>query len=179
LYSAFQKDGDMLKLWIRNLGYLVKCRSLQEVLNHPCVDEPIKLFMRRDTFGYFGRHFSLVECRGPFEFLISDAFPTVVTGNANGILLEMYSIFPLSPKRALLSVCEGVENVPLEERKIRERIFIKPNTVDKNKVKVANNTLSEEETGYINNLMVNAGANGFVSKSKEAFDLAFNITGIT
>ena len=43
-YSFYQKNGDLSDFWKRNLGKLVNCRSLREVLNHKEIDNPIKAF---------------------------------------------------------------------------------------------------------------------------------------
>lgn len=79
-YSMYQSDENLSDFWKRNLGYLVNCRSLRDVLNHKEIDEPIKIFFRRDTFGIFGLYFIVAEKRGPFDFIISDVYPTVITG---------------------------------------------------------------------------------------------------
>jgi len=89
-YSVFQKDGDLAVLWKRNLGYIVNCRSFAEVLKHKNIDEPFKLFMRRDNLGFFGQYFILTERRsGTEQFVISDAYPIVVNGFITQIPLHL------------------------------------------------------------------------------------------
>ena len=58
-YSKYQVDEDFSDFWKRNLSNLVNCRSLREVMNHKGIDVPIKIFFCRDTFGYFGRYFTI------------------------------------------------------------------------------------------------------------------------
>ena len=74
-YSRYQKDGNLADFWKRNLGNLVNCRSLKEVWDHNGIDDPIKVFFQRDTLGYWGLYFVVVERRGPIDFIISDADP--------------------------------------------------------------------------------------------------------
>lgn len=81
-YQKYQPDGNLQDLWKRNLGFLVKCQSLKEVIDHPNIDEPFKVFMERDISGCFGKHFSAVECCEPYEFVIGDAYPTGSNGGA-------------------------------------------------------------------------------------------------
>ena len=47
-FSKYQPDEDFEKLWSRNLGEIVKCRSLSEILDNDKIDEPFKIFMKRD-----------------------------------------------------------------------------------------------------------------------------------
>ena len=55
LYRHYRADENFLDLWKRNLGHVVNCRSIAQVLAHPGIDEPFKIFFHRDTVGYFGR----------------------------------------------------------------------------------------------------------------------------
>ena len=47
-YKHYQKNLDFQDLWKRNLGHIVKCRSLIEIIEHPGIDEPFKNFFFRD-----------------------------------------------------------------------------------------------------------------------------------
>lgn len=62
-YSYYQKDGNLSDLWKRNLGRLVNCRSLKEILDHKEIDDPIKGFMYRDIVGLYGCYFVVAERR--------------------------------------------------------------------------------------------------------------------
>ena len=46
-YKQYQQDGDYIDLWKRNLGYVVNCRTIEEVLKHPHIDDPFKVFFQR------------------------------------------------------------------------------------------------------------------------------------
>ena len=107
-FKKYQKDLNYVDFWKRNLGYLVNCRSLSEVLNHNKIDESIKIFMRRDCFGVAGTYFLLFEKRGDTSFIIGDAYPTDTRVENN---LHCYSYFPISPDRLILLVSSGVEYV--------------------------------------------------------------------
>lgn len=90
----------MLDLWKRNLGYLVNCRSLKDVIEHDKIDDPIKLFFIRDTWGVTGLYFIVVERRDCSDFIIGDSYPVVVDGILpNGISLNLFSIVPISVER--------------------------------------------------------------------------------
>lgn len=143
-YSKYQADEDFSDFWKRNLSNLVNCRSLREVMNHKGIDVPIKIFFCRDTFGYFGRYFTIAERRGPLDFVISDTYPTVISGVMDsGMKLEMYSMFPISPERVLLLASEGVQWAP-------------------GKVAVFSN-----EVRYVDSMLVREARKGFAFRVRE------------
>ena len=108
-YSLYQKNKNLDDFWKRNLGQLVNCRSLSAILENPTIDEPGKLFMCRDIWGYTGRYISLVECPDSCEFIIGNAYPLNITGyRPNGPASEMYSFFPLSPKRVYFGLAPAI-----------------------------------------------------------------------
>ena len=129
-YSIFQKDGDLTDFWKRNLGILVNCRSLKQVLDNPNIDSPVKAFMVRDTCGLIltGLYFLPVEVRGGEDFMISDCYPAVFDGiSEDGMTsIPMYSVYPISPKRALFLMADGVENAPSYASGFDKNFFRKP-----------------------------------------------------
>ena len=44
IYKQYQHNRDFTDFWKRNLGYAVKCRSVQEILENPDIDDPFKVF---------------------------------------------------------------------------------------------------------------------------------------
>ena len=63
IYKNYQENEDFEDLWKRNLGHLVLCRSIDDVMNHSEIALPIKAFMLRDTIGLFGKYFVVVEAK--------------------------------------------------------------------------------------------------------------------
>ena len=123
-WKSYQPDGNTLDFWKRNLGYIVQCRSFEEVCNHPYIDDPIKVFSHRDTVGYFGKYIAIAEANMPNAFLIGDAYPVAVNGVLpNGLPLPLYDIFPISPHRVLLLASNGVQGTPREVLFLREFLF--------------------------------------------------------
>lgn len=127
-YSFYQEDGNLNDFWKRNLGELVNCRSLAEVLQNPRIDPPIKLSIRRDTEGIFGMYFIPAEVRGGEDFLISDCYPAVFAGQSkDGIIqLNMYLVYPISPKKAIFLAANGVQSAPLAAAGFSKGFFRKP-----------------------------------------------------
>lgn len=125
-YEQWQDNGDIVDLWKRNLGYIVNCRSLKEVANHPNIDEPFKIFMMRDVFSYSGKYFIVLEKRGGEDFLIGDCYPTVISGEVLNLQLHMYDYYPLSPDRILIAVSDGVVNAPQSVKKFKNDILKLP-----------------------------------------------------
>lgn len=97
-YSEWQRDGDLVDLWKRNLGLIVNCRSLKEVWTNPIIDN-VKIFITRDVRGLFGKYFIVLEKRGEENFIIGDCYPVVISGNALNLHLHMYDYYPLPPNR--------------------------------------------------------------------------------
>lgn len=167
-YSHYQKNGDLLDFWKRNLGYLVNCRSLKDVMEHDKIDDPIKLFFRRDVFGLTGLYFVVAERRECSSFIIGDAYPVVVKGILpNGLQMHLYSIFPISDKRVLMLVSNGADFAPREVIKFRKCVLVQP------KIDLIENTLTtrvkrlyQEEVEYINSLILKEAREGIAFKNK-------------
>lgn len=168
-YSKYQKNGDLSDFWKRNLGNLVNCRSLREVLSHKEIDDPIKLFFIRDTFGYFGLYFIVAERRGHIDFIVSDVYPTVVYGVTDGgIEIPMYSIFPISPDRIVLLVANGVEGAPRSVAVLNEEILKKPKlSTNKRLIKIRVKKMYEDEVRYVNSVLIKEAYEGFAFKNKD------------
>lgn len=170
IYNQYQKDENFQDMWKRNLGYLVNCRSVQEILNHKDIDEPIKIFMIRDVFGLMGLYLAVVEKSEGSGFIIGDTYPTEVTGTAiNGIQLPMYSINPISPNRVILVVANGAEGTPRDVLEFRQTVLYRPrwNPIEES-ISIRVKKLYPEEVQKINRLIANAAKIGFVFKKKIA-----------
>lgn len=162
MYSKYQLDGDFEDMWKRNLGYLVNCRSLNEIINHKNIDDIFKVFMIRDVFGTFGSYLSIAEIRGGEEFVIGDSYPVSVSGMSDsGLQLEMYAICPISPKRILLYVNNGVEDVPREVLSFRKCILNKPRIDIDGNIIIKVKKLYPEEIQNINDSIIDAAQEGF------------------
>lgn len=172
-YSKYQKNGDLSDFWKRNLGNLVNCRSLREVLSHKEIDDPIKLFFIRDTFGYFGLYFIVAERRGHIDFIVSDVYPTVVYGVTDGgIEIPMYSIFPISPDRIVLLVANGVEGAPRSVAVLNEEILKKPKlSTNKRLIKIRVKKMYEDEVRYVNSVLIKEAYEGFAFKNKDRVNI--------
>lgn len=167
-YSFYQRNERLSDFWRRNLGYLVNCRSLREVLNHKEISEPMKIFFKRDTFGIFGLYFIVAERRGPFEFIISDVYPTVITGvTDNGFEHHLYSIFPISPDRIILIASVGIEGAPKSVVVFNDEILKQPKVTRDNKsIKLRVKKIYENDVKYINGFLVKEAYDGFAFRDK-------------
>lgn len=166
-YKYYQCNGNYNDLWKRNLGQLVNCRSLAEVIDNPHIDDPFKIFVLRDTFGIAGIYLSVVENQNGFEFVIGNTYPVVISGTlSKQIILPMYSIFPISPSRAILCVNNGVEGAPRDIAVLRECVFNRPFlNVYKNLLTIRVKKIYEEETGFINSVIMKEATEGYASFS--------------
>lgn len=172
-YSKYQKDGNFNDFWKRNLGELANCRSLSDVLRNPDIDEPIKIFMTRDTFNLFGKYFVVAENRGSKDFIIGDAYPTVIKGVVNeNFSLNMYEIYPLSPNRVLLFASNGVESAPKIASGFRSDVFRRPRINNETgKIRIHVKKIYENEVGFINGEVLKTSKIGFAFKNKDRVDV--------
>lgn len=168
-YSAYQKNGDLSDFWKRNLGNLVNCRSLKEVLNHKKIDDPIKMFFLRDILGYSGLYFVVAERRGHIDFIISDVYPTLIYGETDaGIELPMYSVCPISPDRIILLASNGVEGAPKSVATFSDEFLKKPKwNSNKKVITIHVKKMYEDEVKYVNSMIINAAYEGFAFRSED------------
>ena len=172
-YSMYQKNGDLSDFWKRNLGNLVNCRSLKEVLNHKEIDDPIKMFFLRDILGYSGLYFIVAERRGHIDFIISDVYPTLIYGETDaGIELPMYSVCPISPDRIILLTSNGVEGTPKSVATFSDEFLKKPKwNLNKKVITIHVKKMYEDEVKYVNSMIINAAYEGFAFKSGDRINL--------
>lgn len=166
-YKQYQADGNILDFWKRNLGYVVQCRSLEEVLNHPHIDDPIKTFFQRDTIGYFGRYIAVVEANDENAFVIGDTYPVTIQGILdNGLALIMYEIFPISSNRVLFMANNGVQETPKEVLVLRKFLFQPPKYIEEaNMLRIRVRKLCTDEIQHINREVAKNASQGFAFRS--------------
>ncbi|MCM1046427.1 MAG: DUF4238 domain-containing protein [Candidatus Gastranaerophilales bacterium] len=167
-YSMYQEDGNLSGFWKRNLGNLVNCRSLKEIWEHKEIDDPIKTFFRRDTCGYFGLYFVVAERRGSIDFIISDAYPTVIEGVTERKLgLMLYSIFPISPDRIILLAANGVCKVPRNVVVFSNEVLRKPKlNPDGKSITIRTRKIYENEVRYVNSVLLKEANEGVAFREK-------------
>ncbi len=161
-YSCFQGNDNLEDLWKKNLGYIVNCRTVEEILNHENVDIPMKIFFQRDTVGFFGMYFVVVERKENEDFIIGDAYPVIENGLLdNGIQVPIYSMFPISPSRVILLVSNGAETTPKDVVYLRRGVFTKPKIDNDNMTfTIRVKGLYNEEVRHLNSMVVKNAQEG-------------------
>lgn len=167
-YSRYQKNGDLSDFWKRNLGKLVNCRSLKEICDHKEIDDPIKKFMCRDIFGFFGLYFIIAEKRGVFDFVISDSYPTAIYGETeNGLELFLYSIMPISPNRVILLAANGAAAAPKSVVVFNDEVLKEPKiNMNKRIITIHVRKIYEREVEYLNSALTREAHEGVAFKDK-------------
>lgn len=166
-YNKYQPDGDFEAMWKRNLGLIVNCRSLKEVVTNPKIDEPFKMFMFRDTEEIAGSYLKIVESEGE-EFVLTDCYPLVKTGtNLNGIELILYEYFPISPQRAILVVSNISDYIALDYLQLRKGIFTRPEETDGEKYKYHVKKIKNEEVKMLNESTIPLAKIGVIIRNKK------------
>ena len=169
--DKYQCDGNIVSLWKKNLGYIVACRSLQQVLDHPKIDEPFKAFMARDTFGLGGMYIIIAERRGNEDFFLSDSYPLVQFGEAGpGLSLPIMAFFPISPERMIITTYNGVQGARQEVRTFDRSFFARPYpTEDRKALKYHVRKIYEKDISSINDTMFKLAREGCVFIDEDRF----------
>lgn len=170
LYVPFQEDGDLIDLWKRNLGEIVNCRSVSEIRNNPRIDEPIKIFMMRDTIGLTGLYFIPVERRGNEEFLISDCYPAVIRGATSDgrHRVNLYYVYPISAKRALFLAANGVSSAPFSATGFTKDFFRKPSVShDRKNITFRLKKIYEPDVRKLNEAMYENSVSGIACRDPQ------------
>ena len=172
LYSHWQRNKDFEDFWKRNLGRLARCRSLEEVINNTEIDEPIKVFLIRDTFGFFGKYFCVVEPKDVGEFVLSDCYPVVFRGICESSFgasfeMEIYDVYSLSPQRVILFANVGCQGTPRDVLEMRSLILNEPIRNEKNELLFRVKKLYLEEIETINNMIIKHAKEGFIYRGEK------------
>lgn len=167
-YSYFQGNDNLQDFWKRNLGYIINCRTVEEILNHENIDIPIKIFFQRDTLGFFGMYFVVVERKENEDFVIGDAYPVIDNGLlGDGLRLQIYSIFPISPSRVILLVSNGAEATPRDVIYLRRGVFTKPKIDNDNMtLTIRVKGLYNDEVRHLNSMVVKNAQEGIAFQKK-------------
>ncbi len=168
MYSKYQPDYNFDALWKRNLRQVVKCRSYEEVIKQEGLDDIFKLFLRRDCLDSFARKKVLAFVRPKEgEFVLSDCYPVSITGTTiDDKKIDMLDYFPVSPDRAIILYCQGVEATPRDVLPIRPLVFMLPKEKEENLLYFRVKSLYEEEVKFFNDLVKKHAEIGYICKSK-------------
>ena len=170
-YKCFQENEDFEDFWKRNLGHLVKCRSMKDVANHPEIDLPIKLFTQRDTNAFFGKYIIVVEPKEGDGFILGDCYPLTFTGDY--LRLPMYEVAPISPNRAIIFASRGVDNTPRDVLVLRPGVFDLPEINEKGNSVIITKRLLLDEVQFINREIEKNSHKGFIFSTSKQGGLEF------
>ena len=164
-YSKWQPDGNFNDFWKRNLGYLVNCRSIEEVLKHPNIDEPIKIFTARDVNSLFGTNFVVCEKRGNKHYVLGDCYPTKMTGdNPQLPNMLLYYLFPISPDRLIIIFHNGLENAIQDVVKFDKKLIKYPFIDSNNNYHIKVQKMYNVDVEMVNNEIIKCSKYGYVYK---------------
>lgn len=170
-YGKFLRDEDYIDFWRRNLGEIVKCRTIAEIMSSKAIDQPMKIFAQRDMIGVLPAYtyFTVIQSDG--DFILGDGYPTEVTGdNDFGMNVPLFSIFPISPDRAILQCHYGVIYTPRSVLGLSKKEFLREIVVpagSKSKPIPIRN-VAPEDVKMINRMVFNAAEEGIVFQNKTA-----------
>lgn len=169
-YINWQRNKNFEDFWKRNLAGLVKCRSLNDVINNTEIDDPVKVFITRDTFGFFGKYFCIVEPRTIGEFVLGDCYPVAFKGLikppiGNIVELGIFDIYPLSPTRAILFANVGSKKTDRTILQLRPLILNEPTNINNNLLFCVKK-IYLEEVELINKMVIEEAKEGVIYKKE-------------
>lgn len=169
-YLKYQNDGDFVSMWRRNLGEIVNCRSMGEVMKNPNIDPPFKLFMRRDSYGLFGSYLIVAERRGEEDFFLSDTYPVSIEGESKIGSIPLLRFFPISPSRIIILTDNNIKIASLEVRYFSDD-FLRAPTILQNKVgyNIHVKKIYKKDVEFINNIFFKHTKEGLVVLDEERF----------
>ena len=168
-YRHFQGNKNLEDFWKRNLGYLVNCRSMKDVVNHPEIDPPIKDFIQRDTNGLVGRYIIVVEPKEGDGFILGDCYPLIIF-NAP-LSLPLYDISPISPNRAIIFANVESAMTSHDVLILRPGVFDLPEINENGNSVIVTKRLLLDEVQFINREIEKNSHKGFIFSrlNKEIF----------
>ena len=156
--SKYYDDKDPDAVWVRNLSILAKYNSVEEVFNSKELDLAIKIFIQRDTENLTGTYFVLLNATGKRNFVISDCYPVVITGDNN---LHLYSIFPISKNRMLLLCSYDVGLNPKTVTGFNKDVF-KSTRLKGDSYKMNVNLVPDKIVDRLNKLIIKESFAGYI-----------------
>ena len=156
IIRKFNKESARVDQWRQCIGIIAKCRSLEEVLQHPDIPEGIKQQFAFDILGPEGMYMVVAERRGSEDFLIADEYPMAQNLNTNIGDYPIYSFYPLSPERMLILVYrnpfESKQRLPIDFR-LFDDDMLKPPKSNPNGITITVKKMYENEVKSLNDSM--------------------------
>ncbi|WP_294752209.1 DUF4238 domain-containing protein [uncultured Ruminococcus sp.] len=167
-YSNYQKDQNFNDFWKRNLGYIVNCRSIKDVINHPNIDTPMKLFLKRDTIGLLYSYYVVIERRGKEDFIVNENYFCQIEGQLSSKFhMTLFNYYPISPQRMIIRVCNGVQNAPKNVSGFKKEILRIPHLIENtNSIKFIVKKIYEDDVKRINSDFYNDTREGIAFCNK-------------
>ncbi len=155
MYKPYLVNNTLEDLWKKNLGVLVNCRSLQEVIDSKEIIDPFRHYVFLNTFGFLGTYLIFAERRGNEDFIIGDSYPSFqMAKTKEGIDLPMLNYYPISPNRVIILAVSDIRNFQQSARQISETLLRKP-TLIKNgtALKYHVKKIYEDDVRFINSFV--------------------------
>ena len=170
MYKPYLADNTLEDLWKKNLGVLVNCRSLQEVIDSKEIIDPFRHYVFLNTFGFFGTYLIIAERRGNEDFIIGDSYPSFqMAKTKDGLDLPMLNYYPISPDRVIILAVSDISNFQQSARQISETLFRKPTLINNGKALKYNvKKIYEDDVKFINSFawMYARGGVAFIDENK-------------
>ena len=153
MFKPYLVNSTLEDLWKKNLGLLVNCRSIQEVIDSEKIIDPFKSFVLLNSFGLAGTFFIFVERRGNEDFVVGDSYPSYqMARTEDGTNLPMLSYYPISPKRAIILAISDIKSIKQSAKQINGTLFRKPVSIENGKVlRYSVKKIYEQDVSFINN----------------------------
>jgi len=164
LYSINQERENLEEFWKINLGELAKCRTISQISSNQKINELFRVNFVFETVDFF---MSVIERRGPEDFLLGDIYPTFLFGLLDqGLRLPVYRFFPISPSRMIVFTSAKIHSIRKEVRFLSDNISRAP-IVNSGRMVFHVRKLYCNDVVAINAMALNEVIDGCVAKESE------------
>ena len=166
IYELFQKFENSEDLWKKNLGALAKCRNEKDV---KALKDVNPVILEKLLIQFTGYYTTVLERRGPVDFILSDVYPTIYFREINQSLFPVCLFFPISPTRLLVLNYFDNDKLFKNDYIITKNICFPPRPYDYNtkSIKIIVKKIYEHEVSNINTLIEENAIEGIVLSTKK------------
>ena len=112
----------------------------------------------------------IIERRGNEDFILSDCYPLIIEGAfPDGLSAPVYSVYPISPSRAIIFVAVGAEGAPSAVTGFETGFFQRPRMQrDRKSINIHIKKVYEEYVHDINQMLIDNMSDGVILQNETA-----------
>ncbi len=169
LYGIDQRDVDAKDLWLHNVRFLSRHRTIKDVLSDPEVNPVLKLFITQDFLGFYT---CLLERRGSVDFHISDCYPLVwcgeVVSDGKPVTQPIYYFYPISDSRVIVLVTRYIQDIPRDVARLNcDKLLKGPKATPDGHLLFRPEKVYIDEVEWIDQMIIDSARTGIVVRDPD------------